>query len=58
MYFQGIPRPCGLWWLLCEFQPNPVIDPTIAIEANTLVSIPSLRIVRLEVYSDEQRRYH
>ncbi|MCK4783160.1 MAG: hypothetical protein KAV87_05365 [Desulfobacteraceae bacterium] len=58
MYFQGIPRPCGLWWLLCEFQPVPVIDPTIVIPENTLIVVPSLRLVRLEVFSEERRKFH
>jgi hypothetical protein len=58
MYLQGIPRPCGMWWLLCEFQPTPVIDPTIVIPVNKLIIVPSLRLVRTEVFSNERRRYH
>jgi hypothetical protein len=57
-YFQGLDRPEGLWWLLCEYQPLPVVDPTIKLPEGTLVVIPSLRLVRLEVFSDGQRRYH
>jgi hypothetical protein len=57
-YFPGFSRACGLWWLLCEFQPTPVIDPTLALVAGTTVVIPSARLVRLRVFSPERRRYH
>ena len=57
-YFQGIDRPEGLWWLLCEFQPTPILDPTLRLAAGTLVVIPSLRLVRMEVFSEAERRYH
>ena len=57
-YFQGVPRPSGLWWLLCEYQPTPVIDPTIIIPSNTLVIIPSARVLRMYVFSQQRRRYH
>ncbi len=57
-YFQGIPRPCGLFWLLCEFQPTPVVDPTIALVPATTVIIPSLRLVRTKVFTEERKRFH
>jgi hypothetical protein len=57
-YFQGFDRPEGLWWLLCEFQPEPVVDPTIRLVPGRLVVIPSLRLVRMEVFSEGERRYH
>lgn len=58
MYFQGVPRACGLWWLLCEYQPTPVLDPTLTIPEDTLVVVPSMRVVRMFVFSSERRRYH
>ena len=58
IYFDGIPRKCGLWWLLCEYQPTPIIDPTIAIKEGELIIIPSLRVLRMLVFNQERRRYH
>lgn len=58
MYFQGIPWQCRLWWLLCEYQPTPIVDPTLIIPEGTLVVIPSMRVVRDLVFSTERRRYH
>jgi len=57
-YFQGVPRACGLWWLICEYQPTPVIDPTIVISEGQLIVIPPMRVVRMLVFSRERRRYH
>jgi len=58
LYFQGVPRACGLWWLICEYQPTRVIDPTCVIEENTLIVVPSMRVIRMMVFSPERRRYH
>lgn len=58
VFFDGIERECGLWWVLCDYQPNPVIDPTLVIEPNTLIVVPSMRLIRTKLFSTEQRRFH
>lgn len=58
LYFQGFPRPCGLWWLLAEYQPSPVVDPTIRLQQGDVIIVPSLRMVRMSVFSSDRRRYH
>jgi len=57
-YFRFARMPSLLWWLLCEFQPVPVIDPTIKIAKGTQIFIPSERLVRTQVFNRERRRYH
>lgn len=57
-FFPSFPRKAGLWWLLCEFQPEPVIDPTLAIQPGTQIVIPSERLVRTQVFNRERRRFH
>jgi len=57
-YFPSIPRKAGLFWLLCEFQPEPVIDPTLCIKAGTRILIPSERLVRTKVFSKERLKFH
>jgi hypothetical protein len=42
-YFQPLPRACGFWWALTDFQPEPVIDPTLELEVGRQVVVPSLR---------------
>lgn len=57
-YFVGHARASGLWWVICEYQPQPVVDPTLAIAAGTVVVIPPARLLRLEVFADSQRAGH
>ena len=54
-YFQGFPRPAGLWWIIADFQPDPIFDPTIQLEAGRVLIIPSMRTVHEEVFSEKQR---
>lgn len=55
LYFRGLPRPSGLWWIITDFQPTPIIDPTLAIAAGTRLWVPSLRTVTERIF-DESRR--
>jgi hypothetical protein len=56
--FAGYPRPCGLWWIIGHFQPVPIIDPTIALKAGTILFIPSARLVRMALFNPSRRRDH
>ena len=58
LYFQGIPRASGLWWVIAEYQPEPIVDPTIVLEVGSTVIIPSLRFVRTKIFNEDQQRYH
>lgn len=53
-YFAGLPRPCGLWWVIADFQPEPIHDPTIALAAGRAVVVPSMRTVTEEVFADSR----
>jgi nucleoid-associated protein YgaU len=57
-YFQGLPNACRRWWILAEYQPTPILDPTIALQPGTVVVVPSLRFVHTVVYGEDRRRYH
>lgn len=54
-YFAGIPRASGLWWVIADFQPTPIHDPTIALELGARLVIPSLRTVQEEVFNPARR---
>jgi hypothetical protein len=58
LYFYGIQRACGLWWALCDYQPEPVIDPTIAIVPGRTVVIPSERVLRTKLFTAARRGDH
>lgn len=49
-YYTGISsRACGLWWVIAEFQPQPVVDPTLAIAAGRVIHVPSPLVVQTDV---------
>lgn len=55
-YFAGLPRPAGLWWVIADFQPNPIRDPTLALAPGTTLIIPSVRTVQEEVFNARRQR--
>jgi len=57
-YFPSFPNKSLLWFILCEFQPEPVVDPTIRLEKGTQIIIPSERLVRTKAFNREQRKFH
>ena len=54
-YFRPLPRPAGLWWVIADFQPTPIIDPTIKLSPGGIIVIPSVRTVVEDIF-DESRR--
>ena len=55
-YFENFDRPAGLWWVIGDFQPSPIVDPTVRLRPGALIVIPSERVVREEVFSETRRR--
>ncbi len=51
-YFAPVPRAAGWFWALAEFQPVPIVDPTLALEPGTVLVIPSISAV--ETYLSTQ----
>lgn len=58
VYFPSFPRAGGLWWILCDYQPEQVVDPTIAITPGRTLVIPSERVVRSKIFNPERRSEH
>lgn len=54
-YFTPMPRPAGLWWIIADFQPEPIFDPTIVLALGTVLVIPSVQVVLEKVLSEERR---
>ena len=44
-YFEPLPRACGYWWAIADFQPAPVLDPTLMLEPGSALYIMSLRVL-------------
>lgn len=54
-YFAPIKRASGLWWILCDFQPEPIVDPTVTLTVGRVIYIPSMRAVQDEIFSERRR---
>jgi len=57
-YFAPLPRACGFWWAIAEFQPQPIVDPTLRLTAGRKVHIPSLRVLTDVILGEERRSEH
>lgn len=47
-----------LWWVLPDYQPEPVYDPTIALVGGAVLILPSPRVVFEEIINEERREAH
>ena len=54
-YFAPLPRPAGLWWIIADFQIDPIHDPTIQLSPGRVLVIPSVRTVLEEIFSEKRR---
>ena len=55
-YFAPLPRPAGLWWIIADFQPDPIQDPTLGLDVGSVLVVPSLRTVVEEIFSEKRRQ--
>lgn len=49
-YFQPIQNAEHLWWIIADFQPNPIQDPTIDLETGRMLYIPSIDVVKQRIF--------
>ncbi len=57
-YFAPLPRACGFWWAIADFQPDPILDPTLTFCAGRRIHIPSLRVLTDVILGEDRRREH
>ena len=57
-YFAPLPRACGFWWAICDFQPTPILDPTVPPVTGTTIVIPSIQTLRTRIFGESRRRDH
>jgi hypothetical protein len=55
-YFAPLPRACGFWWAIADYQPDPIVDPTLVLEPGRRLFIPSLRVLTDVVLGEAGRR--
>jgi hypothetical protein len=56
--FAPLPRACGFWWAIADFQPDPIVDPTLALPAGATLVIPSTRVLTDVILGEARRREH
>src|SRR5438552_3903313 len=54
-YYRSIPRAAGLWWVIADFQPDPILDPTVELTEGSILVIPSVRTLLEEVLAETRR---
>ena len=57
-YFAPLPRACGFWWAIADFQPDtqPICDPTIQLPLSSKLIVPALRVLTDIVLGEARRR--
>jgi hypothetical protein len=55
-YLAPLPRAAGLWWILADFQPDPILDPTLLLEVGRTLVIPSVRTVTELIFAEDRRQ--
>lgn len=56
LYFAPLPRACGFWWAIADFQPDPLVDPTLLLEPGRRVVVPSTRVLTDVILGESRRR--
>ncbi len=46
IFFPRLPKNGTLYWIVCDFQPEPILDPTLELEVGRLLVIPSQETVQ------------
>lgn len=54
-YFQGLARPAGFWWVIADFQPQPILDPTLRLLEGSTIVVPSLKTLTTRVFNSKRR---
>ncbi len=54
-YFAPLERPAGFFWVVADFQPDPIIDPTLKLDTTRVLFVPSIRTL-VEIILNEDRR--
>lgn len=55
-YFAPLPRACGYWWAIADFQPEPIVDPTLVLDVGRRLVIPSSRALTDVILGEPRRR--
>lgn len=55
LYFNSLPRPSQFFWVIADFQPEPISDATLALSLGRQLVIPSIRMLVEEICNEGRR---
>lgn len=55
-YYASLPDAALLWWIVADFQPSPILDPTIMLVLGSVLQVPSLRTVLTEIFATKRQQ--
>lgn len=54
-FFPGVPKNGALFWVIADYQPEPILDPTLPLKGGTILVVPSMTTLNA-VFSSQRRR--
>lgn len=55
-YYSPIEDAALMWWVIADFQPTPIIDPTISLEIGRVLQVPSLATLQNIIFSQSRQQ--
>lgn len=55
IYFSPMLRAAQFFWVIADFQPDPIVDATIGLRPGTQIVIPSVRTLIEEIFNEARR---
>jgi hypothetical protein len=55
-YLSPMPDAALLWWILADFQPEPILDPTIDLAVGRVLIVPSVRTVQTMIFDPARQQ--
>jgi hypothetical protein len=55
MFRRIVDRPNGLWWVIADFQSEPIHDPTLVLEPAQFLWVPSEDTVLTRIFNERRR---
>lgn len=54
-YFQPLTDAWKLYWVIADFQPEPIIDASLRLAKGSNIVIPSVRLITEEIFNEARR---
>lgn len=55
VYFTPLPRASQFFWVIADFQPEPIVDATLGLKPGTQIVIPSVRTLIEQIFNESRR---